>query len=107
MDALPFDNRATKVDFYFAKLHDVLQAKIIEQDLLKSYPSIEDLVVSAVRFEQISKAAKAPAVHDNRNDIARESRADRGARGRGASSFRGQSRGRGRRSYGSGTNVVL
>jgi hypothetical protein len=106
MDALPFDDGATKVDFYFAKLHDVLQAKIIEQDLLKSCPSIKDLVASAVRFEQISKAAKAPAAHDNRNDIARESRADRGGRGRGASSFRGQSRGRGRRSYGSGTNVV-
>jgi hypothetical protein len=51
MDALPFDNGATKVDFYFAKLHDVLQAKIIEQDLLKSCPSIKDLVASAVRFE--------------------------------------------------------
>jgi hypothetical protein len=67
----------------------VLQAKIIEQDLLKSYPSIKDLVASAIRFEQILKVARALAAYDNRNDIARESRVDRRGRRRGVSSFRG------------------
>jgi hypothetical protein len=106
MDTMPFEDGATKVDFYFAKLQESLRTKIIEQDLLSTCTFVKDLVANAVRYEQISKAAKAPAPHDKRTDYARESRADRG-RGRGSSPYRGVSRGnRGRSGYGSGTNAV-
>jgi len=89
MDVAPFKDGNSKVDFYFAKLIDSLQAKIIEADVLKSCYVVKDLVANATRFEQISRAiGKAPVSHRNPIEIPRESRTQRG-RGRGTPNYRG------------------
>jgi hypothetical protein len=107
MDDAPFEDGNSKVDFYFAKLIDSLQAKIIEADVMKNCHVVKDLVANATRFEQISRATgKAPVSHGNPTEIPRESRPQRG-RGRGMPNYRGQSRGgRGsfRPSYNSANN---
>jgi hypothetical protein len=99
MDNAPFEDGCSKVDFYFAKMIDSLQARIIEADVMKSCHVVKDLVANATRFEQISRATgKAPVPHGNPTEIPRESRPQRG-RGRGTPNYKGQSRG-GRGSFG-------
>jgi len=99
MDNAPFEDGSSKVDFYFAKMIDSLQARIIEADVMKSCHVVKDLVANATRFEQISRATgKAPVPHGNPTEIPRESRPQRG-RGRGTPNYKGQSRG-GRGSFG-------
>jgi signal transduction histidine kinase len=56
MDVVPFEDSNSRVDFYFAKLIDSLQAKIIEADVMKSCHVVKDLIANATRFEQISRA---------------------------------------------------
>jgi hypothetical protein len=51
MDVVPFKDGNRKVDFYFAKLIDSLEAKIIEADVMKSCHVVKDLVANATRFE--------------------------------------------------------
>jgi hypothetical protein len=93
IDVAPFEDGNSKVDFYFAKLIDSLQAKIIKADVMKSCYVVKDLVANATRFEQISRATgKAPIPHRNPTEILRESRPQRG-RGRSTPNYRGQSRG--------------
>jgi signal transduction histidine kinase len=83
IDVVPFEDSNSKVDFYFAKLIDSLQAKIIEADVIKSCYVIKDLIANATRFEQISRATgKAPVSHRNPTEIPRKNRIQRG-RGRG------------------------
>jgi hypothetical protein len=99
MDIPPFEDGNTKVDFYFAKLIDSLQGEVVKANVIKDCHVVDDLIANATRFEQISKATgKTTASHENRTDISRESRPQRG-RGRGTPNYRGQSRG-GRGSYG-------
>jgi hypothetical protein len=99
IDDAPFEDSNSKVDFYFAKLINSLQAKIIEADVMKNCHVIKDLVANATRFEQISRAtSKAPVSHGNPTEIPRESRLQR-RRGRGTPNYKGQSRG-GRGSFG-------
>jgi hypothetical protein len=51
MDDAPFKDSNSKVDFYFAKLINSLQAKIIEADVMKNCHVVKDLVANATRFE--------------------------------------------------------
>jgi hypothetical protein len=75
IDNAPFEDSSSKVDFYFAKMIDSLQARIIEADVMKSCHVVKDLVANATRFEQISRATgKAPVLHGNPTEIPRESR---------------------------------
>jgi hypothetical protein len=74
-DVVPFEDGNSKVDFYFTKLINSLQAKIVEADVMKSCYVIKDLVANATRFEQISRATgKAPVPYGNPTEIPRESR---------------------------------
>ena len=101
MDVSPFEDGNSKVDFYFAKLIDSLQAKIIKADVIKSCHVVKDLVANATRFEQISRATgKAPVSHGNPMESPHEPRPQRG-RGRGTPNYRGQTRG-GRSRFGQG-----
>jgi hypothetical protein len=75
MNDAPFEDSNSKVDFYFAKLIDSLQAKIIKADVIKNCCVIKDLVANTTRFEQISRATgKAPVLHRNPTEIPCESR---------------------------------
>jgi hypothetical protein len=81
IDNTPFKDGNSKVDFYFTKLIDSLQAKIIEADVIKNCYVIKDLVANATRFEQISRAtSKAPVSHKNPIEILYESRLQCGRR---------------------------
>jgi hypothetical protein len=76
MDVVLFEDGNSKVDFYFAKLINSLQAKIIEADVMKSCHVVKDLIANATRFKQISRATgKAPVSHSNPTEIPRENRA--------------------------------
>jgi succinate dehydrogenase/fumarate reductase-like Fe-S protein len=89
IDDAPFKDSNSKVDFYFAKLIDSLQAKIIEADVMKNCHVIKDLVANATRFEQISRVtSKAPISHRNPIEILHESRLQCGRR-RGMPNYRG------------------
>jgi hypothetical protein len=75
IDNAPFKDGNSKVDFYFTKLINSLQAKIIEADVIKNCYVVKDLVANATRFEQISRAtSKAPVSHRNPTEILRKSR---------------------------------
>jgi flagellar biosynthesis regulator FlbT len=87
IDDAPFEDGNSKVDFYFTKLINSLQAKIIEADVMKNCHVIKDLVANATRFEQISRAtSKVPVSHRNPIEILCESRPQRG-RGRGMPNY--------------------
>jgi hypothetical protein len=51
IDNTPFKDSNSKVDFYFAKLINSLQAKIIEADVIKNCHVVKDLVTNAMRFK--------------------------------------------------------
>ena len=51
IDVALFKDSKSKVDFYFAKLINSLQAKIIKVDVIKSYYIVKDLVANTIRFE--------------------------------------------------------
>jgi hypothetical protein len=75
MDVVPFKDGNSKVDFYFAKLINSLQAKIIEADVMKSCYVVKDLIANTTRFKQISRATgKVPVSHRNPIEILRENR---------------------------------
>jgi hypothetical protein len=75
IDDAPFKDGNSKVDFYFTKLINSLQAKIIEADMIKNCYIVKDLVANATRFKQISRAtSRAPASYRNPIEILRESR---------------------------------
>jgi len=70
MDVALFEDSKSKVDFYFAKLINSLQAKIIKVDVMKSCHVVKDLVANAIRFEQISRATgKVSVLHRNPTEI--------------------------------------
>jgi hypothetical protein len=75
IDVVPFKDGNSKVDFYFAKLINSLQAKIIEADIIKNCYVVKDLVTNATRFKQIFRAiGKAPVSYRNPIEILRKNR---------------------------------